>query len=96
MKKIITIILMASVTGCTYQKFQLDDKAATIPTHEGTNHFVFWGLGQTKEVDPNEVCGSRGTSSVETRYSFVDGLLTGITYGIYSPRTYAVYCKPAK
>jgi hypothetical protein len=90
------LILALLIGGCTYQKFQLEDRLATVPSKEGTNHFIFWGLGQTKTVDPREVCGSKGVSAVETRYTFINGLLSGITYGIYSPRNYVIYCKPGK
>ena len=94
MKKLSLLTLAALLaTGCTYQKFNLDDSRTATPTYEGTNHFFFWGLGATKEVNPKEVCGAKGVSAVETSYGFIDGLATGITYGIYSPRTYAVYCK---
>lgn len=98
MKKTLSVLAIcaALLSGCSYQKFQLDAASpSTVPTYQGTSHFVFWGIGQTKEINPREVCGARGFASVETSYSFLDGLLTGITYGIYSPRTYAVYCKPS-
>ncbi|MFI3241858.1 MAG: Bor family protein [Alphaproteobacteria bacterium] len=88
---LITAILLMS--GCCYQTFTLDDtKQNTIPTYEGTNHFVFWGIGQEKKLDPNEVCKERGINSVQTSYSFISGFFNAITYGIYSPRDYAIYC----
>jgi hypothetical protein len=86
-------ILSAFFSACSVQKFELSPNQTTsIPTYEGTSHFVFWGLGQVKNLYPAEVCGSSTVTSVETKDSFVNGLLTGLTYGIYSPRDYAVYC----
>jgi hypothetical protein len=95
MKKVLCLFAFVFlISGCCHQKFDLNSSRSTIPTYEGTSHFVFWGLGQVKEVNPEEVCGNRGIASVETGLSFVDGLLSGITYGIYSPREYRIYCNP--
>jgi len=92
MKKIAILSLVLFATGCSYQKFQLDDKAALTPAKEGTSHFFVAGIGQTHTIDAKAVCGDRGVRATETSYSFLNGLLTGITYGLYAPRSYAVYC----
>ena len=47
-------------------------------------------------MNPSEICGSRGINSVETSDSFVTGLFTTLTWGIYSPRAYSIYCNPEK
>lgn len=87
------VIMTLGLCSCAVQKFELaNDQTTSIPSYEGTSHFVFWGLGQVKELYPAEVCGTSTVTSVETKYSFLNGLLSGITYGIYSPRDYAVYC----
>jgi type IV pilus biogenesis protein CpaD/CtpE len=95
MKKLILLVAVTLfLQGCAIQRFPVKgEKTPTIPTYEGTNHFVFWGLAQAKEINPKEVCGKRDVVAVETQTSFVNGLLTGITYGIYSPRNYSIYCK---
>jgi uncharacterized lipoprotein YmbA len=92
MKKIILISALL-LSGCATQSFRLSDgQAKSIPSYQGTSHFVFWGIGQEKQLDPKEVCGARKVSQVQTTYSFLNGLLSGITWGIYSPRDYAIYC----
>jgi len=96
MKKLLIVLAAVSVAGCAYQRFQMDDASATIPSFEGTSHFIFWGLGQTKSIDPREVCGARGVNSVQTNESFLNGLFVALTYGIYSPRTHTIYCNPIK
>ena len=94
MKKYAVLCGLLLLSGCCTQQFPLkNDKMATVPTYEGTSHFILWGLGQSKEINPKDVCGKKEVIGVETHYSFVQGLLTGITYGIYSPRGYAIYCK---
>lgn len=93
MKKIIFIFGFLALTGCVTQTFKLQGATKTMPSYEGTSHFVFWGIGQEKVLDPKEVCREKNVSQVQTSYSFVDGLLSGLTWGIYSPRSYAIYCE---
>jgi hypothetical protein len=85
-----TLLILSS---CCRQRFLIDDNAKTIPTYTGTSHFIFWGLGQEEKIDPKEVCDSGKISNVETHLSFLNGLLSGITYGIYSPRNYEIFCE---
>lgn len=94
MKKVFAITaIMLALSGCCTQQFPIKtDRVPTVPTYEGTNHFVFWGIGQTKEINPKDVCGKKEVLGVETHYSFLQGLMSGITYGIYSPRGYSIYC----
>ena len=95
MKKILfclTICLMLS--GCYTQHFPIKStQAPTVPTYEGTSHFVFWGIGQTKTINPKDVCGTKDVLAVNTHTSFWQGLVSTLTYGIYAPRGHAVYCK---
>ena len=41
-----------------------------------------------------ELCkNNNGVEFIETRLTFAQGLVTGLTYSIYAPRTVNVYCK---
>lgn len=95
MKKILSLVaVILALSGCCTQQFPLTaERMPTVPSYEGTTHFVFWGIGQKNQIDPKDVCGKRKVTAVETHYSFIQGLMTGITYGIYSPRGYSVYCE---
>lgn len=92
-KTVICFGLALALSACSTQRFDLDGRRTTIPTYEGTSHFVFWGLGQEKSYNPHEICGKRGISSIDTHHSFLDGLFNGLTWGIYAPESYAIYCK---
>ena len=94
MKKILMASAFAlALAGCSTQQFTLQGtKVPTVPSYEGTSTFIFWGLGQTKVMDPKEVCGCRGVKAIETRYTFLDGVANWITWGIYAPHGYAIYC----
>ena len=86
--------VVLALTGCSTQQFTVTgNRVPTVPAYEGTSHFIFWGLGQTKVMDPKEICNARGgIRAIETRYTFIDGVASALTWGIYSPHGYAIYC----
>lgn len=54
------------------------------------NHYIFWGLAPVGVSDSKSMAGGTNNYHVHTRMSFVNGLLSGITGGIYSPTTTTV------
>lgn len=94
MKSVLFAVTLAFLCSCSTQTFKVTQGSAkTVPNYEGTNHFIFWGLGQEKLIDPKEVCGERKVAQIHSKTSFMNGLLGGITWGIYAPRDYAIYCE---
>ena len=93
-KTLIATTLALALAGCQTQQFTITgNRVPTVPAYEGRSDFIFWGLGQTKVMDPKEICANRGgVKAVETRHTFIDGVANSITFGIYAPRSYAIYC----
>jgi hypothetical protein len=60
--------------------------------YDSSQAFFFWGLAGEKHIDVREICDKRQVEQLQTQRSFVDGVLTVITLGIYSPRTARVWC----
>jgi hypothetical protein len=89
----ILLAMAFTLSGCATQRFQLDERNPDIPTYEGKAHFFIGGLGQTKKVNAGDFCGHNQVSSVESYISAVDVLLSVITYSIYSPRSFSIYCR---
>ncbi len=88
------IIVALAITSCSTQNLKITNSTPrTIPNYEGTSHFIFWGIGQEKLIDPKEVCGDKAIAQVSTSTSFLNGLLSGLTWGIYAPRDYIIYCE---
>ncbi|WP_294823136.1 Bor family protein [uncultured Flavobacterium sp.] len=54
------------------------------------NHYVLWGLAPVDVSDAKEMAGGASDYTVTTKQSFVNGLISGITFGIYSPTTTVV------
>jgi hypothetical protein len=93
MKRAVLFASLLLLSACATQNFKLQDgPVRTVPAYEGTSHFVFWGLGQEKTIDPKEVCGNRKVAQVQSTMTFLNGLFSGLTYGIYSPRNFSIYC----
>ncbi|MBQ8482144.1 MAG: Bor family protein [Alphaproteobacteria bacterium] len=98
MKKHLTLLfcafIIAVLSSCSTQNFEINPNPTAMeqPSYEGTNHFLLWGFRQVQTMHPGEACGPEGVSRVETKETFINGLLSVLTLGIYAPRDYAVYC----
>ncbi|AWB68982.1 lipoprotein bor [Saccharobesus litoralis] len=94
MKKLAILILSASLFGCATQTYHINGGAGKEATKEEMQAFFVSGLGQTQEMDAASICGGADkVAKVESHMSFLNGLLGGITWGIYTPRQARVYCK---
>jgi hypothetical protein len=62
--------------------------------YKNHDHFYIWGIAQSRAINPAKTCGSiENVAKVETQTTFLDGLLSAITFGIYSPREVRIYCR---
>lgn len=51
------------------------------------NHYVIYGLAPVGVSDSNEMAGGADNYDVTVKHSFVNGLIAGLTFGIYTPTT---------
>lgn len=103
MKNYLLLLILLTLVSCKTQRFVSDasfkSTASTTsvevpPNYSEWNHFIFWGIGQTKVVDPVDLCKNKsGVAYIEAKETFTSGLVTNLTFGIYSPRVYNIYCK---
>ena len=93
MKKMLLAALALLITGCAQQTFTVQNKpAAVAPKETITHHFFVSGIGQ-KGIDAAKICGGAENVKTETQQTFVNGLLSFITLGIYTRSESAdVYC----
>lgn len=54
------------------------------------NHYVIYGLAPVGVSDSKQMAGGAENYTVHTRHSFVNGLVSAITFGIYTPTTTTV------
>ena len=88
------VLTIIGLSACSTQRFNINPNpiSTEMPSYEGTNHFLFWGIKQIQTMNPGVACGPQGVNRVEVEETFFNGLLRTVTLGIYSPRSYAVYC----
>ena len=55
------------------------------------NHYLIGGLAPIDVSDAKEMAGGARNYTVKTEISFVNGLISGLTGGIYAPSTTTVY-----
>lgn len=95
MKKILlTSLSFLILSGCATQTFRIQggahDKEAT---EEEMAIFFIGGIGQRQVVDAGQICGGFDkVAKVETELRFIDGLLSSLTSGLFTPRIARVYC----
>ncbi|MDQ3231582.1 MAG: Bor family protein [Pseudobdellovibrionaceae bacterium] len=91
------LVLAASLsTGCITATIRPQGGAPTAkePKYSQRESFFMWGLApDARIVNVKNVCGDKDPVQLQTQQTFVDGLLGGITLGIYSPRTAKVWCE---
>ncbi|MFS4417743.1 Bor family protein [Maribacter sp. 2307ULW6-5] len=51
------------------------------------NHYVVYGLAPVGVSDAKELAGGAANYEVTTTHTFVNGLIAGLTFGIYTPTT---------
>ncbi len=54
------------------------------------NHYVIAGLAPVGVSDSKQMAGGVQDYTVFTRHSFVNGLIGGLTFGLYTPTTTTV------
>jgi hypothetical protein len=92
---LVACCLVLLLSGCFTQTVRFDaaPKDASEPQYEETLDFYLWGFFPSHVVDVQRVCAGRPASQLQSRTTFVNGLLNLITLGIYSPRSARVWCK---
>jgi hypothetical protein len=97
-KYLILLTTLFLITSCSTQRFSVNSTSKrevpkTNPHFSKWSHFFFWGIGQDTVLNPGEMCRDEGgIAFVETKLTFAQGLVTAVSYGIYSPRTNNIYC----
>lgn len=83
--------LLLCTTGCQTVHYTTGRSAGGGRVQQNAPFFL-WGLVGTKVVNMNEVCPEAGAARWQNQQTFLDGFLSVITLGIYSPRTIVIEC----
>lgn len=91
-KSIITAVLFVGLlfSGCYNAKVVTNEEpSAKIVENDFAHGFVFGLVGPT--VDVSEEC-TNGVAKVDTKLSFVNMLVSNLTFGLYTPMSVTVTC----
>ncbi len=87
------IIFLLFLVSCASEQYQISEYVILKPKQKGKNHFVFWGLGQKTAIATKSACDPKeDVVAVDNYQTVFDTIFTYISGGIYSPRSYAIFC----
>ncbi len=90
LKMVFVIAIAFTMTSCYSYTIQVGKGAQTGRTVTAKNHYLISGLAPIKMADAKEMADGAEDYTVTVEHSFIDGLLTAITYGVYAPTTVTV------
>ena len=91
MKKYFYLAAIAiGLSSCYSATYTMGSGAQTGITVKEKNLFLVNGLLAIKTADPQDMAGGAANFTVETKQSFIDGLILGLTGGLFAPQTVTV------
>lgn len=78
-------------TGCFHQVVHTGNPAGSTIVDKQFVPGWLWGLVPNTEVDVRKEC-PMGVAVVETEMSFVNGLVSAVTFGIFTPQHVRITC----
>ena len=93
-----TLAVVFVVSGCATITMTKQGTAtiSSDPTFEESQTYFLGGLVGENEIDVKKVCNGGEATQMQSQTTFVNGLLGGLTLGIYTPRTAKVWCDKEK
>jgi hypothetical protein len=88
--------LLVALAGCFEHKITVGAGASRAPVvYDHWEHFWLGGLIGETEIFIEEMCPS-GNATIEAQQSFLNGLVAGLTAGIYTPTTLKIRCEDGR
>ncbi|BCE01525.1 Bor family protein [Marinicellulosiphila megalodicopiae] len=93
LKLLIGTIIIATTVSCSNVTIKPSPVEVSGPaTYKATVPFYFGGPLGERHIDVVSICGNVAPKQMRAKTSFVNGLLAGLTIGIYTPKTVEVWC----
>ena len=80
-------VMSVLMTSCYTLTYSVGEGAQTGVEVKEKNHYLFYGLAGIKTSNPEKMAGGAKNYTVTIQHSFIDGLLSAISSGIYTPTT---------
>ena len=90
--KMMSVVFAASMllTSCYSYTSVVGSGAQGSNETTSWNHYVIFGLAPVGVSSSKQMAGEAENYTVQTRLTFVNGLVSAITFGIYTPTTTTV------
>lgn len=95
MKKTVAILICFLLGGCATQtvNFEKPKQVLQKPTYYKKDTF-FLGMGPSTDINASKICnGSNNIYKVDAEQTTSDLVIAWATFGMYTPRSIAIYCK---
>ncbi|MFY8186634.1 MAG: Bor family protein [Flavobacterium sp.] len=86
-KASLIVLVSLSLTSCYTYTYSVGKGSQTNVEVKEKNHYLIGGLAPLKVSDPTKMAGDAKDYTVTIQHTFIDGLINGITFGIYTPTT---------
>lgn len=90
-QRMLAVTLALSASACFKVTYVNPQAVPNGMVAHDKGHFFLGGLIGEKLIPVYQMCPT-GPARMQSKSTFVDLLLTGITLGIYVPRSYAIEC----
>tara|TARA_R110000868_G_scaffold394364_1_gene665666 strand:+ start:156 stop:446 length:291 start_codon:yes stop_codon:yes gene_type:complete len=94
MKKIknlgVYILLTVCMSSCYVSTYVVGNGGTSATEERIKNQYWLGGLVTGKQADTKNMANGKTDYTIQSKFTFADMLLNGITWGIYSPRTVIV------
>lgn len=85
------LLSVLATAGCHTMRFQVTDAPHQNVVYDRKAYFL-WGLAPTRKVDVLQHCPN-GVTAIREQTTFVDGIFSLFTLGLYEPRSSWYYCR---
>lgn len=82
--------MMFMLSSCYTYTYMVGSGPQTNVEVKEKNHYVIGGLAPIKTSNPIKMAGGAANFQVTIQHTFIDGLLSALTFGIYTPTTTTV------
>ena len=83
----LAIALSATLSSCYTYTTVVGNGPSGVQETQAWNHYLIFGLVPVGVSNPTLLSNGAKDYSVTTKQSFLNGLVSGLTFGIYSPTT---------
>lgn len=92
MRRVVLLSSAVLMMGCFHTTIETGAApSANVIEQPWAPSFVY-GLVPPATVETQAKCGTKGVSKVETQISFLNGLVAGLTFSLFTPMTIKVTC----